>query len=185
EHPPYVAYHRLRRHGPEGRYLRDAVGAELLLDVFDDTIAAVLAEIDVEIGHGHALGIQEALEQQVVAQRIEVGDSEAVGDERACARTATGPDRNAVALRPVDEVGNDQEIAGKSHLHYRFQLEFEALAVPGAVLRPGLVVGKELSQALLQPGRRRLAQKLVEPDVVGCGKPRQLRLSQLEREIAA
>ena len=46
-------------------------------DVVDDAVAAVHAEVDVEVRHRHALGIQEALEQQVVAQRIEIGDAEA------------------------------------------------------------------------------------------------------------
>ena len=41
----------------------------------------------------------------------------AVGDERAGAGTAPGPDRHAVVLRPVDEVGDDQEVAGETHLH--------------------------------------------------------------------
>ena len=64
------------------------VGAVLVLDVVDDAVAPVLAEVDVEVGHRHALRIEEALEQQVVAQRIEVGDAQRVGDQRARARAA-------------------------------------------------------------------------------------------------
>src|SRR2546429_8631829 len=47
------------------------------------SVAAVHAEVDVEIGHRDALGIQEALEQQVVLERIEVGDRQTVGHQRA------------------------------------------------------------------------------------------------------
>ena len=39
--------------------------AVLLLDVLDDLVAPVHAEVDVEVGHRHALGVQEALEQQL------------------------------------------------------------------------------------------------------------------------
>ena len=77
EHAAHVAHHRLRGHGAVGDDLRDALAAVLLRDVFDDAVAAVHAEVDVEVGHRHAFGVQEALEQQVVVQRIEVGDAEA------------------------------------------------------------------------------------------------------------
>ena len=48
----------------------------------------------------HALGIQEALEQQVVRDRIEVGDPHRVRDDRARARAAARPDGDAVLLAP-------------------------------------------------------------------------------------
>ena len=37
-----------------------------VLDVVDDLFAAALLEVDVDIGHLHALGREEALEQQAV-----------------------------------------------------------------------------------------------------------------------
>ena len=42
-----------------------------LADVVDDAVAAFLAEVDVEVRHRHAFGVEEALEQQVEAERIE------------------------------------------------------------------------------------------------------------------
>jgi hypothetical protein len=44
-----------------------------------------------KIRHRDALGIEEALEQKLEADRIEIGDGERVGDERAGARAAAGP----------------------------------------------------------------------------------------------
>ena len=79
---------RLRRHGVEGDDLRDLVVAILLLHVLDDLAAAVHAEVDVDIRHGNALGIEEALEEQLVLQRIDVRDLHAVGDQRAGGRAA-------------------------------------------------------------------------------------------------
>ncbi len=67
EHAADVAHHGLRRHGAVGDDLRDALAAVLLRHVVDDPVAAVHAEVDVEVGHRDAFGIQEALEQQVVA----------------------------------------------------------------------------------------------------------------------
>jgi hypothetical protein len=73
QHAAGVAHHRARSHGAEGGDLRHRVLAVLLAHVVDHAVAAVLAEIDVEVGHRHALGIEEALEQQVVLERVEVG----------------------------------------------------------------------------------------------------------------
>ena len=40
---------------------------------------------------------------------------ERIGDQRAGAGAAAGADRNALRLRPLDEVGDDQEVAGIFH----------------------------------------------------------------------
>ena len=78
-------------------------------------VAAFLAEVDVEVRHRHAFGVEEALEQQVEADRIEVGDGQRPGGDRTGAGAAAGTDGNAVRLRPLDEVGDDQEVAGETH----------------------------------------------------------------------
>ena len=100
EHAAAVAHHGARRHGAEGGDLRHAVLAVLAPHVVDHPVAPVLAEVDVEVGHRHALRVEEALEQQVVLERVEVGDAERVGDQRARARAAPRPHRHAVRLSP-------------------------------------------------------------------------------------
>ena len=123
--------------------------AVLLLDVVDHLVAPLLAEIDVEVRHRHALGIEEALEQQAEAQRIEIGDGQRPGDDRAGARAAARADRNALRLRPLDEVGDDQEVAGEAHLDDDVELEVEPLAVGLRRRAPGAIAGR-----LRQPPRR-------------------------------
>ena len=59
----------LGRHGVEGDDLRYLLAAIFARDVVDHFAAAVLAEVDVDIGHRHALGIQEAFEEQHVLHR--------------------------------------------------------------------------------------------------------------------
>ena len=76
EHAAHVADHRLRRERAVGDDLRDALAAVLVGDVLDDAVAALHAEVDVEVRHRDALGIQEALEQQVVLDRVQVRDAE-------------------------------------------------------------------------------------------------------------
>ncbi len=185
EHPADVADHRLGRQGAEGRDLRHAGGAVALLDVVDDTVAAVLAEVDVEVGHRHPLRIEEALEQQVVAQRVEVGDAQRIGHQRAGARAAPWPDRHAVPLGPVDEVGDDQEVAGKAHLPDGADLEGEALLVLRALGRTRGGVGEELGKARLQPCRGLLRHELVQGQPLGRRELGQLVLAQFDRQRAA
>ena len=115
EHAPDVAQGRTRLEFAERDDLRDALAAIALGDVFDHPVAVVLTEIDVEVRHRHALGIEEALEQEPEAQGVEVGDLQRPGDHGAGARAAPRPDRDAIRLCAPDEVGDDQEIAGKFH----------------------------------------------------------------------
>src|SRR5262249_56598407 len=97
--------------------------------VADYAVALVLAEVYGEIRHRHALGIEEALEQEPPAQRIEVGDLERPGDQRTRARAAAGTNGNAVILGPLDKVGDDQEVAGKTHLLDHVELVGEPVLV--------------------------------------------------------
>ena len=92
EHAAGVADGGACGHRREGDDLRDAVAAVLLGDVVDDALASGDGEVDVHVGHRLAAGVQEALEHQVVAERVDVGDLEAVGDEAAGGRAAAGAD---------------------------------------------------------------------------------------------
>jgi hypothetical protein len=54
-------------------------------------------------------GVEEPLEQQVMSNRIDVGDAEAVGDDRGgCRATSAG------ARRLADNLIDDQKIVGKA-----------------------------------------------------------------------
>ncbi len=183
--PAHVAHHRLRRHGAEGHDLRHRLLAVLVADVLDHAVAAVLAEIHVEVRHGHPLGVEEAFEQQVVAQRIEVGDAQRIRDQRARAGTAARPHRHAVRLGPVDEIGDDEKVTREAHLHDGLDLELEALAVARHVLGARGGLGVERLHAQLQAGDRALVQILLETGPLRSGKQRQPRLAEIEREIAA
>ena len=99
EHAAGVAHGRAGRHRREGDDLRDPIAAVLLGHVVDHPLAPLDREVDVHVGHVLAGGVEEALEQQPVAHRIDVRDPEAVRGERAGGGAAAGPDRDTVALR--------------------------------------------------------------------------------------
>ena len=108
----------------------------LLLHVGDHLLAPLLAEVDVEVGHRDPLGVQEALEQQAVAQGVQVGDGQRPGDQRAGARTAPRPHRDAMRLGPLDEVRDDQEVAGEAHLDDHADLAFQTRGWRACASRP-------------------------------------------------
>ena len=61
----------------------DALAPVALPDVLDHFSAALEAEVHVDIGHGDPLGIQEPFEEEIKAERINAGDTQRVGDQRA------------------------------------------------------------------------------------------------------
>src|SRR5690606_12853307 len=145
----HVLDHAARLEVLERRDLPDAVVAVLLGHVADDLVAPRHAEIDVEVGHADALRVQEALEQEVVGERIDLGDPERVGDQRARARAAARPDWNAPVLRLADEVPDDEEVARVLHTHDHVELALEPFAIRGDVhFLAGL---RELAEAIFEP----------------------------------
>ena len=129
QHTADIAQHAPRLQRSEGDDLRHLIAAVALLHVVDHLAAAVLAEVDVEVRHRHALGIEEALEQQAEPNRIEIGDGQRIGDQRSGAGAAAGTDRNIVGLGPFDEVRDDQEVARIVHAVDDVDLEGETLLV--------------------------------------------------------
>ncbi len=120
---------RLGFERPERRDLRHPVGAVLVFDVLNDLRPSANTKIDVDIRHRTALGIEEPLEQQDMADRIEIGDFERIGDQAAGRRTASRPDRDTALLGIVDKIRDHQKIAGKLHALDHIELVFEPLVI--------------------------------------------------------
>src|SRR5690606_38645961 len=85
-----------RRHRPESGDVRHPVVAVLLPHVVDDLPTTHVGEVDVEVRHGDTFGVEEAFEQQVEVQRVDVGDPDGVGDYRACSRPTAWSDGDAL-----------------------------------------------------------------------------------------
>src|SRR5690606_29321928 len=76
--------------------------------------------------------VQESLEQEVVLQRVDISDAKNVCNQRAGAGAAPWADGNALLLRPADEVGDDQEVAGEAHFANDRELLRQALLISRA-----------------------------------------------------
>ena len=114
EHARGVVDGLLGLHLAVGDDVGDALGTVDVAAVLDDVQPALVIEVHVDIGHLGALGRQEALEDEVVCQRVERRDVERVADDGAGGRTATGTDADALLFGPARELLHDEEVRGKA-----------------------------------------------------------------------
>ena len=111
-----VAHLADRRAGAVGDDVADhaRVGlAVALVDVLDDLLAARRGEVDVHVGVGGAALVDEALEEQVVADGVDPRDAQHVGHDRV-ARAAPPLGRDALLAGEPHEVPADEEELGQA-----------------------------------------------------------------------
>ena len=164
EHPPRVTDGGPRGHGGEGDDLGDAVAPVLLRHVVDHAVATGHREVDVGVRERLATGVEEALEQQVVADRVDVRDVQAVGDEAARGRATTGTDADAVSLGEADEIPDDQEVVDEAHLTDRLELVLQSLGelggqLPVPAVEPELALLDEIFEGVAPVRRRELGEQ--------------------------
>ncbi len=119
-----------RHAGPEGvdhaahRGLLGPVGVE---DVSQDLLATMGLDVDVDVGELVASRVHEALEQEVVAHRIDVGDPEHVAHKRARRAPPAGASDPERLPDVGDDVGDEQEIRREACVEDDPQLVLEAI----------------------------------------------------------
>ena len=155
----HVLDRRPRRQGAEGADLSDVLLAVLLLDVANDLAAAILAEVDVDVGCFLAAFVQEPLEQQVISDRAHVAQVQGVRDQRPHA-AAAGRGRHAHLAHLTHEVPHDQEVVGKAQLADHAQLAVQAVEHHLGQLSAGthLVIARV---AFVQALQAQLAEELL------------------------
>ena len=173
QHAPHIANHRFGRQRAERYNLADRFLAVFFAHIFNHAAAVGLAEVDIEVGHGHALGVQEPLKQQRVFQRVKVGNLQRIRHQRARARTAARPHRAAVLLRPVDKVLHNQEITREAHLDNRLQLEIQTRLIFGHFFIALCFVGIQHFHAFAQTLIGQHAQIIIQRHAFRRGEIRQ------------
>ena len=123
---PDVADRRLGAQRPEGDDLRHPVVAVLAGDVLDHLVAARVGEVDVDVRHRHAVGVQEALEREPIGDRVDRRDAQRVGHDAPRRRSPAGR-HDPLLPGEAREVGHDQEVAGVPHPLDDAQLVLEPL----------------------------------------------------------
>ncbi len=141
-------------HGTKGDDLRHMVCTVFTVDVVDDLLSALVAEVYIEIRHTDALGVQKALEDQVIADGVDIRDAHAVGSNTACAGATSRPYRDALTFCKIDVVPHNEVVVGIPHGLDHANLVFQAVdvglrhiravaafqAVPAELFKVGLIV---------------------------------------------
>ena len=110
-----------------------------VVGVLDDRVATPPVDVEVDVGTVLPGRGEEALEGQVVAQRVDGGDAERVGDDRVRRRPAAD-DGDRLRAREEHEAVDDQEVVAEAAIPDDAQLAFE----------PGEHVGTQLPVAPLE-----------------------------------
>ena len=87
---------------------------------------ALIVEVRVNIGHGLPVGIEKSLEQELVFDGINIGNTYTVCNGTACCRTTSRTHEHAQVPARLDKIGYDEEVSGKSHCFNRIQLKIQA-----------------------------------------------------------
>src|SRR6266849_9029548 len=91
-----------------------AVFAVAPINFLDDRFAPVAAgKIEIDIGPAFAAFVQETLENQIVADRIDRGDAEAITNG-AVGSAAPALHHDVMLATKIDDVPDDQKISGKT-----------------------------------------------------------------------
>ena len=109
-------------------------------DVGQHVVALVPGKIEIDVGRILPLGIEEALEEEPGAERLDVGDAEAVAHDRVGHRAAA-----AVGGAVLDDVLHHQEVVGEALLPDDAELVLQPVAGDrrdGAVAPLGAGVGE-------------------------------------------
>ncbi len=156
--------------------LRGAVAPVALVDVLDHLLAALVLDVEVDVGRAVAFGRQEALEQQAEVDRVGLGDPERV-THRAVGRAPPPLAVDVAAAAELHDVVEQEEVAGEAELVDHRQLVVDLvhrLRVP--LVRRRIRDRRTAAHQLAQP------RHLVVP--VGYGIVGQLRRGELQVERA-
>ncbi len=116
EHAGCVAHRVAGLDGAERDDLGDVVAPVPFGGIADHLVPIAGVEVHVDVGHRDPARIQEALEQQVVLDRVEVGDPQAVRHRAPGRRATARPDPDAEVAGVLDEIPGDEEVRREPHV---------------------------------------------------------------------
>ena len=164
--------------------MRDGILAVSVFHILDDLVTPVLAEIDIEVRHRHAFRIQETLENQIVGNRVKVGDQQTIRHQRTSPGTTPGPDRHPVVLRPPDKIRHNQKVTGKPHLDDGIDFIIQTFIIDRPSCLAFFLVWKQHFQTFFQSMSCLAGHELVQRHAIRRRKQRQFVVSQFQYQIA-
>ena len=112
-----------------------------------DLASSIIIKVGIDIRQVDTVRVQETLKQEVVLQRVNLGNAQAIGHHGTSRRTTARTHHHAqlLASRP-DEVAHDEEVARETHGLHHVELEVHMLVHVRrqriSIELPGSLVGK-------------------------------------------
>ena len=132
------------------RHMRLAILTTHIVQHFSST---AIFEIGIDIRQRYTVRIEETLEQEVILQRVQIGDLQTVGYYRSGCTTTTRAYRHVqLFARRADEIHHDEEISRKTHLDDGVEFELNPLFQLIVVRQPLFAV------PYFRPFHRQIAQ---------------------------
>ncbi len=163
QRPADIADSRPCSHRPEGDDLCHMLLAVFVNNVSNHLVAALVAEVDINIRHRYPFRIKETLKKQIVLQRVHIRDPQGIRSETACRGTAAWAGRNALAVAIGNEIPDDQKVIAEAHALDNTQL------IGQPVLGCRLLLGRCPERRIRIPRFKPVAAEL--PQVSGCIQP--------------
>ncbi len=179
----HVADRRPRRQRAEGADLGHRFVAVGILDVLNHLAAALLLEIDVDIGSFLAAFVEKTLEEQIILERADVAQKQRISHQRPYPRTARRR-LDPLAPREVHVVPHNEKVVGKTELVDHPQLAFQ----PIEHFPRRLAVDQPLGIvriAPLQTLHAQLAEIVFRRLALGWVEDRKMPLAQLQLDLDA
>ena len=133
--PSHVPDSASGRHCAEGDDLGHVVCAVLPHHIVDDLLAALIAEVDVKVGHTDPLRVEKPLEQQVILDRVNTRNPDTVGGDASRPGASSRPYRNPYGFSVADKVVDNEIIVHIAHGFDGVQLIFQPLPDRGVGVR--------------------------------------------------
>ena len=96
--------------------MRYALLAIALDDVVQHLLAPHVAKVRINIRHAHALRIQKAFEEQMVAQRLHIGNVQQIRHHTARGAAAPRSYRDTLFATEVDKIPHNEEVGIVAHI---------------------------------------------------------------------
>ena len=94
--------------------------------ILHDPASTFIIKININIGHTHTIRIQETLKQQIVFNRVYIGDPQTIGYHRTSGRTPTRPNGNIQITGFPNKIFYNQKVARITRFFNNIQFEVNA-----------------------------------------------------------
>ena len=126
-HTSHITDHATCCQRTKGYDLHHTVGTVFAADILDHRLSALWFKVHVNIRHGYSLRIQETFKEQIIPDRVQLGDPKCIGNQASCGRTSSRTNHDIVVPGIFDKIPYDEKVIYISHIFDSRQLIIQAL----------------------------------------------------------